>query len=368
MKGLYKMLGPGGLADYEAGFENGFMRANPATEAANHYLVPGFVDIHIHGGFGIDFMAATPAQMVELADRLEECGYDTFFPTTVSASAADVLKAADALPDDPRMPGFHLEGPFISPKFPGAQPPEAILEPPSGKSEWDAVFDHPKLRIVTLAPEIPGGLELAERLNDRGVVVSMGHTDATFAEARRASSRGARHTTHTFNAMRPFHHREAGVVGYALTDGLLYAELIYDRHHVAYEPAALLFRCKREGGIIAVSDGTMASGMPSGKSFEMWGKKVAVKDGKVTLGRTQTLAGSAATLLDCFRNLAEDFGPETAIRCCCQNPRMAMAMSAEPRVWAEFDSEFNLVQIHRPSGSNRSAGMEEDAFVQRLSA
>ncbi len=364
MKGLYRMLGPGGLATYEANFENGFLRAYPANEPADRFLVPGFVDIHIHGAFGIDFMTATPAQMVELADRLEARGVDAFFPTTVSASAKDVLKAVENMPDDPRMPGFHLEGPFISPKFPGAQPPEAILDPPTGKSEWDAVFEHPKLRIATVAPERPGGMELVERLNDRGVVVSMGHTDATFAEARKASAKGARHTTHTFNAMRSFHHREAGVVGYAFTDGLLYAELIYDRCHVVYEPAALLFRCKREGGIIAVSDGTMAAGMPNGTNLEMWGKKVSVKDGRVTLGRTQTLAGSAITLADAFKNLAEDFGPETAIRCCCQNPRMAVGMPAEPRIWVEIDEKFDVVDVHRPS----AAAAMDDASFMRLSA
>ena len=120
------------------------------------WLVPGFVDNHIHGAFGIDFMDADRDAMVWLADMLVAEGYEGFLPTTITADFADIRRAIDSLPDHPAIWGFHLEGPFISPEYPGAQPPEHILDPPTGPSEWDWVFDHPKLKVITMAPELPG--------------------------------------------------------------------------------------------------------------------------------------------------------------------------------------------------------------------
>ena len=348
MTGRYTMLGHGGLSTFEVRVQGGKLISAPAGRDICNLLIPGFVDIHIHGGFGIDFMSASNAQMIELADKLSDKGYEAFLPTTVSASARDVSDAIANLPDDGRIPGFHLEGPFISPTFPGAQPPAAISKPPSRADKgWVDVFEDPRLKVVTMAPELPGALALAKSFQERSVRLSMGHTNATFDEARKGFESGFRHATHTFNAMRGFHHREAGALGFALGEDAMWTELIYDRKHVSKEAATLLFKLKPKDKIIAVSDGTMASGMPEGSTFEMWGHTVRVCDGAVHLDGTRTLAGSAITLLDAFQNIAEDFGAEAAIHACCLNPRSSMGMREPPKVWVEFTPKFEFVRAER---------------------
>lgn len=313
-------------------------------------VVPGFVDIHIHGAFGIDLMSATTAELTVLCERLRAEGYEAFLPTTITFSVERVLEAIGRIPDHPLVAGFHLEGPFISPVFPGAQPPSAIIEPPDGPGPWDAVLDHPRLRVVTMAPEVPRALDLILRLQKRGVIVSIGHTNATFEEARRGFEFGAKHTTHTYNAMRGLHHREAGVVGYALAADGLRCELIYDRLHVCREAAAILIRAKGPDGVIAVSDSTMATGSEPGQTIQMWGHECITGTKQVTLADGKTLAGSAITLLDAFRNLTEDFGEETAIRLCSLNPRRALGLDGAPQVYLQFDGDLGLVRRHDRAG------------------
>ncbi len=339
-------LGDEGFGTYEVTWSDPpvFRRVNKAPDVI---LVPGFVDVHIHGGWGLDFMTASTNQITELSLRLLKEGYESWLPTTVTASADAVMAAINRLPDHPMIAGFHLEGPFISPDFPGAQPAEFIVTPDPVESEWDEILDHPKLRYVTLAPELPHALELTSRLMKRGVIVSMGHSSATYEEARRGFEFGASHTTHTFNAMRPFHHREAGLVGYALMNDAVQTELIYDRLHVSHDAAALLFKFKGPDGIIAVSDSSAATRLDPGQTIEMWGHKAFVGNGDVRL-ENGTLAGSAITLLDAFRNIASDFGEEAAIRTCSVNPRAALRMKEFPHVFVELDRRYGLrgIRVH----------------------
>ncbi len=343
MNEVFNTLGSEGFGAYEVDWAaSSFTRVNKPPKGL---LIPGFVDIHIHGAFGIDFMSCSAEEVVVLCDKLAKKGYEAFLPTTVTASPEAVLAAIDKLPSHPMIKGFHLEGPFISDKYPGAQPQEYIVPPPITMSDWDPVLEDARLRLITLAPELPHALELTTRLMSRGVIVSMGHTNATYEEARRGFEFGAAHTTHTFNAMRPFHHREAGLVGYALENHALSTELIYDRLHVVRESAALLVKCKPIDRIIAVSDGTMAAGMPAGQVVEMWGLKCIVGKGQVRL-EDGTLAGSGITLLDAFRNLYEDFGPELAIHACSLNPRKALKMLGPPEVYVELDKSLEIVRLH----------------------
>jgi len=341
MTHVYDALGPEGFGAYEVDWESG--NWTRVSRPPKGLLIPGFVDIHIHGAFGIDFMSATADEMLVLCQKLQAQGYESFLPTTVTSTPGAILSALENLPKDPMVAGFHLEGPFISPDFPGAQPQTAIATPPLLDSEWDPVLNDPRLKLVTLAPEIPHALELITRLTNRKVVVSMGHTNATFDEARRGFEFGANHATHMFNAMRPFHHREASVVGYALTNEALYTELIYDRLHVSLQSAKLLFNAKPPDKVVAVSDSAMATGMPPNITLEMWGLQVVTGKGEVRLADSGALAGSAITLLDAFRNLFEDFGAETAIRACCINPRVSMGWSKVPRVYLELDKDLEII-------------------------
>lgn len=342
MNPIASMLGPEGFGSYEVDWSTPEPTFTRISKPPDLLLVPGFIDIHIHGGFGIDFMSASDSDLKVLATKLEAEGYEAFFPTTITASPEAILRAISKLPEDPIMPGFHLEGPFISSEYPGAQPPGGIAPVPIVDSEWDPILDHPRLKIVTLAPEIPNAVQLILRLRARGVLVGMGHTNATFSEARSGFEHGATHTTHTFNAMRGLHHREAGTVGYSLANSDLAAELIYDRHHVCKDAASLLLKNKSPDAVIAVSDGTQATGIPPGQIIDMWGHSCVTSSGTVRLADTGALAGSAITLLDAFRNLASDFGEETAIRCCSLNPRALLGMKDGPRVYLEFDRYLQL--------------------------
>jgi N-acetylglucosamine-6-phosphate deacetylase len=207
-------------------------------------------------------------------------------------------------------------------------------------------MDHPLLRVVTLAPEYPTALTLITRLMQRGVKVQFGHTNATYDEARAGYEFGASGATHFFNAMRPFHHREAGVVGYGLANEDLFTELIYDRHHVCKESAAHVIKSKPKTRVIAVSDATCAAGLPKGSEVDMWGHHATVGPNDVRLD-DGTLAGSVTTLDVAFKYLAEDLGIETAIRTCCMNPRFYLGLTKSPKLWLEFDKHLELIEMHR---------------------
>lgn len=334
--------GPEGLGNYRVDWADGHPSFQRVSRPAELVLIPGFVDIHFHGAFGLDFMSASRQDLLVLAEKLERQGYEACLLTTVTASPEAVRAALANFPDHPMYAGFHLEGPFIAPEYPGAQPPSAISDPPPIPSNWDSVLDDFRMRVITLAPERPHALELIARLSGRGVIVSLGHTNATYEQARYGFEFGARHTTHTFNAMRPLHHREAGMVGYALAQDDLTSELIYDRLHVCRDAAALLLKSKPSDRVIAVSDSTMATGLPPNQKLEMWGLEVVTGRGEVRLASNGALAGSAITLRDAFQNLAEDFGLETAIRLCCVNPRRALGRT-EVQTWVELDRDYQVI-------------------------
>ncbi len=342
MTTVAEYFGEEGLGTYEItwGPAPEFRRV---SKPADCILIPGFVDLHIHGGWGIDFMSASREELLSLCEKLEGDGYEGFLATTVTASAAAVLAAIRRLPDHPAILGVHLEGPFISHKFPGAQPPGSIEEIPMRDSEWDEILTHPQLRIATLAPELPHALELTTKLCGRDVIVSMGHTNATHDEARRGFEFGAFHVTHMFNAMRPLHHREASVVGYALQNDSVVCELIYDRLHVCLETAKLLLKVKPLDKVVAVSDSTAATRLMRDTEINMWGQDCVVDaSGSVRIKSSDTLAGSTITLLDAFRNLYEDFGPEAAISMCCHNPRKSLGMAGPPRTYTLLNRKFQV--------------------------
>ncbi|MCC6404185.1 MAG: amidohydrolase family protein [Fimbriimonadaceae bacterium] len=336
-------VGPSGFGAYSLEWDRGQPVLGSTASHPELLLSPGFVDVHIHGGWGVDLMEANTAENLRLAARLEACGYEAALATSVSCSAENAFLAFEAVPEGTVFVGAHLEGPFLSPLHPGAQPPGAILDPSDAGPEWEKVFDHPMLRLVTLAPERPGAATLAQRLRSRGVTVSMGHTDATFEQA--SESNAVTHATHWPNAMRGFHHREPGACGYALMTDTLTTELIYDREHVAPMAASLLVRTKPTEKLIAVSDATMATGLPPGERLTMWGLECVVGEGTVRLASNGALAGSAVSLYDVFRNLHDDFCPETAIRACAMNPRPLAGLFGPPSRWLLMDRRLEFVEM-----------------------
>ncbi|MBV6458179.1 MAG: N-acetylglucosamine-6-phosphate deacetylase [Fimbriimonadaceae bacterium] len=341
---IAEAIGPAGFGPYRIGIRANGVDLERVDGPSEGYFLPGFVDLHIHGGFGIDFMSSTAEQMATLDGKLADLGYDTYLPTTVTAEVEHIRSALASLSGATHASGFHLEGPFISPAYPGAQDPARItgvrIGEPAWEAEWQAVLEDPRLRIVTLAPEVPNALELTSRLMKRGVIVSMGHSNATYDEARYGFEFGATHVTHVFNAMRGIHHREFGLAGYALLNPDIATEVVYDRRHVSREAIALLLKVKPPDRIIAVSDGTKAIGLAPKTDIQLWGRTAVVGDGEVRLA-DGTLAGSTITLLHAFKNLTDDFGAEVAIRVCSLNP--AKAIGHTPRRYLLLDYSLNLI-------------------------
>jgi N-acetylglucosamine-6-phosphate deacetylase len=282
---------------------------------AEAILAPGFVDIHMHGGAGVDLMRAAPSELPGLNKFLTTHGVTGYFPTTVAAPLdqtcaalgrlADAIEAAqgshaegDAMQARPL--GIHLEGPFLSHKRRGVHPPEYLVEPTLEIFErlWQAAHGH--VRMMTIAPEIPGALEVIAEAARRKVCVSIGHSDATLEAARAGVRAGARHATHTFNAMRPLDHRDPGILGEVLTDRELSADIIADGIHVAPEVIQIFLRSVGFERSVLITDAMAAAGMPDG-TYQLGPIQVEVKDGKCT--SNGSLAGSVLTMDRAVRNI-----------------------------------------------------------------
>jgi N-acetylglucosamine-6-phosphate deacetylase len=331
-------------------------------------LAPGFVDIHIHGGAGIDVMRASHGELPRLNQFLATHGVTGYFPTTVAApldqTCTALQRMADAIEsaqtsrpsgDDvqARPLGIHLEGPFLSHKRRGVHPPENLVEPTLDIFDriWQAARGH--VRMMTIAPELPGALEVITEAACRNVCVSIGHSDAVMEQARAAVKAGARHATHTFNAMRPLDHREPGILGEALTSDELTADIIVDGIHVAPEIVKLFLQAKGIDRAVLITDATAAAGMPDG-DYQLGPIPVQVKDGRCTLrGESDgRLAGSVLTMDRAVRNVTTfaDWSLRDAVRSASMNPARVAGLVQHGQLTP--GAEANLVVLS-PDGEIR---------------
>jgi N-acetylglucosamine-6-phosphate deacetylase len=264
--------------------------------------VPGFVDLQVNGFGGVDFATADADGYRRAGESLLETGVTAFQPTFITAPEADLLAALSEIPPaagGPRILGAHLEGPFLAPERLGAHPASARRDPDLALLE--RLLEAGPVSQMTLAPELNGALELIDALQERGVVVSCGHSNATAAEAALAFDRGVRTVTHLFNAMSPFSHRDPGLAGAALARGDVIVQLILDGHHLADETAAVVWKAAA-GRVALVTDAMAATGIGDGR-FRLGGVEVEVRDGVARRAEDGVLAGSVTTLLDGIRNL-----------------------------------------------------------------
>jgi N-acetylglucosamine-6-phosphate deacetylase len=291
-------------------------------------LAPAFFDVHIHGAAGHDLMEATPEALQAVGSFLASRGTGGYLATTVTAPLDATLHALSGLAkllDAPFSPaqacplGIHLEGPFLSHLKRGVQPKEYLLAPDI--AVFDRLFEAAEghVRLMTLAPELPGAEELAAHATGRGVRVSLGHSNATSAETRAAIAAGAVSATHTYNAMRPLDHREPGILGTVLTDNSLFAELICDGIHVAPEMVKLWWRAKGPERCLLVTDAMSAAGMPDGE-YSLGGFPVEVANGRAMA--RGVLAGSVLTLDRALSNFVAFTGAplDQALRLLTVNP------------------------------------------------
>ena len=273
----------------------------------NWTVVPGFIDVHIHGSSSFDTMDATPEALNGLASALPREGTTSFLATTMTQSdeaiSAALHNASLFTADETQaeMLGVHLEGPFLSVKRAGAQPVEHMIAPSSELfNKWQEISGN-RIKLVTMAPELENGLEFIKDVTKSGVVASLGHTDATSDVVHSAVEAGANHITHLYNQMSPFHHREPGVVGAAFLEDSLQVEIIVDGIHSHPKAVELAYRQKGAGGIILITDAMRAKGLPPG-TYDLGGQDVEVthEDARLPDG---TLAGSILTMENAAKNM-----------------------------------------------------------------
>jgi N-acetylmuramic acid 6-phosphate etherase/N-acetylglucosamine-6-phosphate deacetylase len=323
------------------------------------FLAPGLIDLHNNGAFGVDFATASAAEFADCVERLAACGVTSVLPTVITAPVEALLAAARrvaaAMAVHPEILGMHLEGPFLAAEKRGAHRAEWLLAPAAEYLDLllgDAAVGR-ALRVMTLAPELPGGMAAIGRLAAAGVVVSLGHTAADAACVRAAVTAGASMVTHVFNAQSGLGHRAPGAPGVALTDERLWPCLIADGAHVDPAVLALAFRgCERA---IAVTDSVLVAGLAAGAVGVFGGASVALRADGVARREDGTLAGAGITLDEGVRRLiAAGVAPETALAAATSRPAAALGLADRGRiamgaradlVW--FGDDFVVRQVWR---------------------
>ena len=324
VKGLSVRLQNGIVA--EVGEKTAAENGEGRIDLEGDFLLPGFVDVHIHAFRGSDTMRGE-ANIRRMSRELAKAGTGAFCPTTMSASekdTKDALTGVRAVMDRPerngaRVLGAHMEAPFLSEEKAGAQLKQYFADP-----DWPAFLrmagEPSAIRLITMAPERNGSETFIRRAAAAGIRISVGHTDATAEQVHAAADWGADHVTHTFNAQTPIHHREPGVPGAALTDDRFYCEMICDGIHLHDDIVRLLIRCKGAQRAVAITDAMEAAGMPDGE-YALGGQKVIVAGGAARL-EDGTLAGSVLTMPQALSNLIRRYGTDPLAACamCISTP------------------------------------------------
>ncbi len=312
-------------------------------------LAPGLVDIHIHGAAGHDVMHAGEAGHVNMEEFLARHGVTSYYPTTITAPLdrlqsalerlASRIERASTQAGRAQPLGIHLEGPFLSHMRRGVHSPENLLAPSVAVFEkfWQAARG--QIRLMTIAPELEGAEEVIAEASRRGLCVSLGHSNAEITSARRAISLGARHGTHTFNAMRPLDHREPGIIGELLTNPKVTADVIADGVHVDPAVVKLLLQVKGPEGSVLISDATAATGMAEGR-YKLGDLDVEVRGGRcVSDGR---LAGSILTLDKAVRNAMKfaEWDLQPSLRTASLNPARVASAAGKGMIAPGADADF----------------------------
>ena len=363
LTGLDIRLGNGIITETGKG-----LNADPgevSIDLEGDYLLPGFVDVHIHAFRGYDTMRGE-ANIRNMSRELARAGTGAFCPTTMSGPEKDtatVLAGIRSVIERPerngaRVLGAHMEAPFLSPGKAGAQMKQYFADP-----DWDTLLrlagDPSIVKLITLAPERSGSEIFVRRAAQAGIHVSLGHTEADAELVHSAADWGANHVTHTFNAQTPLHHREPGVPGAALTDDRYYCEMICDGKHLHGDIIRLIIRCKGSGRAVAITDAMEAAGMQDGE-YSLGGQRVIVRNGEARL-ENGTLAGSVLTMPQALSNLIHLYGTDPASACamCTSTPAESIGencaghmVPGSPGVLTRWTPDWRMKSVMTDSGES----------------
>lgn len=346
-----------------------------------HYIVPGFIDVHVHGVDGLDTLNGRTA-VGDIASRMPRFGVTGFCPTTVACAPTELravleqVRRAREVPDPlaARVLPAHLESNFISPEYKGAQPLACLRNPRRALAEWAGKLGEagrertfagaevlseiergaPDIGIITIAPEIDGGIDLINWLTTRGLRVSLGHSGASYDDAQAAIAAGARHATHLFNRMPPLDHRKPGLVGAILQAEEVAAELICDGVHVHPALIRTAVSAKRPARIMAITDATAGAGLPVGTRTMLGDQAITVNESAAFLA-DGTLAGSVLTMDRAFATLVTrvGFSPVEAAMMCATTPARELGLVGHGAIVAGavadlvvLDPQFAVVQTY----------------------
>jgi N-acetylglucosamine-6-phosphate deacetylase len=312
----------------------GSVSVDEMIDLAGTTLLPGFIDVHIHGSAGIDVMTATAQQLTEISEFLASQGVTGWLPSFVPGSDGNYASAVQAITRaaqstvGARVLGVHYEGPFVNSAQCGALHTE-YFKTYSGPSDIDSLpVPAGLVRMTTLAPEIEGGIELVRELTSRGWVISIGHTRASLGVLDQALAAGARHMTHFMNAMSPLHHRAPGPIAWGLSHDDVTCDVIADGIHLDPFILRLLLKVKTERGISLISDAIAAAGKGDG-DYQIWGETISVKDGR-TSNAAGSIAGSVITMLDAVRMMHSLDVPYVQLaRMASSNPARLLGLDGE---------------------------------------
>ena len=365
--GVEAALVHGELVSGDVAVEDGHIVAvGLARGPRGRIAIPGFVDLQVNGYGGVDFLSASRDDYCRAGEAMALAGVTAYQPTFITSPEAGTVDALQAMPRDapgPRILGAHLEGPFLSPDWPGAHPLGHLCAP--DVSLLDRLLDAGPVTQMTLAPELAGADTLIERLRERGVAVSAGHTNATAAEAHHAFDLGVAGVTHVFNAMRPFRSRDPGIAGAALTRAGVVIAMVVDGHHLADETVRLVWACAA-GRVAVVTDAIAAAGTAgNGGTFQLGDIDVTVEDGAAPVRENGTLAGTVLTMLDAVRNLhALDVPFEQAVGAATEVPARFLARAdvgrLEPGALADIVILDDRLEIRAVLCSGRSNVVARD--------
>lgn len=304
-------------------------------DGGGNYLSPGFIDIHNHGNSGYDVMDSTEEALDKMGEFHLSNGVTSYLGTIITSSYDDMMRAIENIVDYKNkanisnLLGIHLEGPFFDIGQKGAQPEEFIKLPDLNDIENMLEVSKGKLKMLSLAPELKGALEVIQMLKKNNVSVAMAHTNSTFENAKRGIDYGVTIATHLYNGMRSFNHREPGAIGASLTDDRVYCELIYDRIHLHDAAVNIALKMKGFDKIILVSDAMMAAGLEDGV-YQLGNQKVYVKEGAARLA-SGNLAGSTLNLQEAVYNMVNflDVPIHEVVKMATLNPAKAINMGRE---------------------------------------